>query len=113
MGPISRRDLALIGAVLTPRSLLLSPSVEVNSCKPEPSESAFAIVHDFIITAATMNSCWILLILLLKVCAIVNVIVESVCNVLCNEAVVTVMLALFDLCLVDRNGGFVGVAMRS
>lgn len=71
-----------------PRNLLLSPSVEVDPCKPEPSESASTIVDDFISTAAATNSCWILLIFLLK--AYVIVIVESVCKFLCNGAIGTI-----------------------
>lgn len=72
-----------------PRSLLLIPCVEVNSCKPAPSESAFTIVHDFISTTATTNSCWILLIFSLKAYVVVNVIADSICDVLVYEAVGT------------------------
>jgi hypothetical protein len=62
---ISCRTFVFVGGNLTPRSLVLSLPVKLNSIKPEPSERASTAVHDLIKTMATTNSRWLLLILLL------------------------------------------------
>jgi hypothetical protein len=106
----SRRYVTLSGAVLTPRSLLVGPSVEVNSCKPEPEGSAFTIVDDFIAAATATTNSWRILLI------IWYVIVESVCDVLFNEAVGAEEYACFVQsvsCQSQWRLSMIIVAMRS